>query len=117
MWAQPSEPVTFKTHKDKNSDGGLATWEHGFEKSRQARSEGATCSHPSRASARTKDDVCDDDKVAVMPTPVEGAPTCESLTLKRVEINAVKTETEHEELMNSRRPAVGFSRHTAWHGV
>ena len=66
----------------------MAGWLHGG-KSRQARSEGATCSHPSRASARTKDDVCDDDKVAVMQ-----APTCESLTLKRVEINAVKTETE-----------------------
>ena len=38
--------------------------------------------------SRTKDDVCDDDKVDVMQ-----APTCESLTLKRVEINAVKTET------------------------
>ena len=35
--------------------------------------------------SRTKDDVCDDGKVAVMQ-----APACESLTLKRVEINASK---------------------------
>ena len=39
--------------------------------------------------SRTKDDVCDDDKVAVMQ-----APTYENLTLKRVEINAAKTELE-----------------------
>ena len=50
-------------------------------------------------------DVCDDDKVAVMPTPVEGAPTCESLTLKRVEINAVKLK-KLEELMEESVPAV-----------
>ena len=58
----------------------------GMGESRQAKSEGAT-GHPIRASARTKDDVCDDDKVAVMQ-----APTCESSTLKRVGINAIKTE-------------------------
>ena len=45
--------------------------------------------HRSVARSRTKDDVCDDDKVAVMQ-----APTYENLTLKRVEINAAKTELE-----------------------
>ena len=72
-------------------------------KSRQARSEGATCSHPSRASARTKDDVCDDDKVAVMPVP-----TCESLTLKRVEINAVKAETTRSTLQSWQSQTAGL---------
>ena len=71
-----------KHHKVKNR---MAGWRHGG-KSRQAKSEGAT-GHPIRASARTKDDVCDDDKIAVMQ-----APTCESSTLKRVGQNAIKTE-------------------------
>ena len=72
----------------------MAGWRHGG-KSRQAKSEGAT-GHPIRASARTKDDVCDDDKVAVMQ-----APTCESSTLKRVGINAIKTETDEKDETSS----------------
>ena len=65
------------------SDGGLATWGSHGKRDPRERHAATRFGHLSR----TKDDVCDDDKVAVMQ-----APTCESLALKRVEINAVKTE-------------------------